>query len=127
MLSDLSFLKIFLSLTILSILSISIILMTTGIMMIDSNAIIGMLTLIVTCIPGIWFLLRCRESRQSLRYEFAQDPETGFSHAVRDVLLNPRFTLSSPPVLLGFPFLMLLLLSPFLLNTDVPSDLKSMI
>lgn len=101
--------------------------MNMTIMMIDSNAIIGILTLIVTCIPGIWFLIRCRESRQSLRYQFAQDPETGFSHAVRDVLLNSRFPLSSPLVVLGFPFLMLLLLSPFLLNTDLPSDLKSMI
>lgn len=101
--------------------------MTTGIMMIDSNAIIGMLTLIVTCVPGIWFLLRCRKRRQSLRYQFTQDPETCFSHAVRDVLLNSRFTLSLPPVPLGFPFLILLLLSPFFFNPDLPSDLKIMI
>lgn len=107
--------------------------MTTGIMMIDSNGIIGMLTLIVTCIPGIWFLLRRRERRQSLRYQLTQDPETGFSHAVRDVLLNSCFTLSSPPVLLGFPFLTLLLLSPFFFqekkkkSPDLPSDLKGII
>lgn len=97
-------------------------------MMIDSNAIISMLTLIVTCIPGIWFLLRFRERRQSLQYRLTQDPETGFSHAVRDVLLNSRFTLSSPPVLLGLPFLILLLLSPFsssFFHPNLPSDLKS--
>lgn len=103
----------------------------TGIMMIDSNAIIGMLTLTVTCIPGIWFLLRCRERRQSLRYHFNQDPEAGFSHAVRDVLLNSRFTLSSPPVLLGFPCLTLLLLSAFIFikkrSPDLLRDLKSII
>lgn len=77
--------------------------MNMAIMMIDSNAIIGMLTLFVTCIPGIWFLLRCRERRQSLRHQLFQDPETGFSHSVRDVLLDTRFAISSPPVLLAFP------------------------
>lgn len=79
-------------------------LMNMAIMMIDSNAIIGMLTLFVTCIPGVWFLLRCKKRRQSLRHHLNQDPETGFSHAVRDVLLNPRFVLSSPPIHLAFPF-----------------------
>lgn len=52
-------------------------------MIVDSNAIISMLTLFVTCIPGIWFMLRCRDRRQRLLQHLAQDPETGSSHTVR--------------------------------------------
>lgn len=56
--------------------------MNMTIMSIDANVIIGILTLFVTCIPGIWVLLRLKDRRQRLREQLIQDPETGFRHAV---------------------------------------------
>lgn len=86
--------------------------------MFDSNAIIGMLTLFVTCIPGIWFLLRCRERRQRLHQQLTQDIETGLSRAVRDAFLNACFALSIPPGLLVLHVLTRLLLSPFVTESS---------
>ncbi|KAJ0120528.1 hypothetical protein J7T55_015257 [Diaporthe amygdali] len=71
-------------------------------MTIDSNAIIGILTLFVTCVPGIWFLLRSRERLQRLDQQSIQELETGFSQAGRDVPLDSQFALSSPSVVLAF-------------------------
>lgn len=56
--------------------------MNMAIMVIDIDVVISMLTLFVTCIPGIWFLLRFLEHRQRLRRQLSQGPETGLCHNV---------------------------------------------
>lgn len=53
-----------------------------AVLSIDINAIIGMLTLLVTCIQAIWFLLRLKDRRQKLRQRRIEEPETGFSQTV---------------------------------------------
>lgn len=52
------------------------------IMSIDANVIIALLTLFVSCIPSVWFLLRFRERHQRLREQAIQDSETGFRQSV---------------------------------------------
>lgn len=55
---------------------------------IDANAVIGILTLLVTCIPGIWCLRRFREHRLRQREQLIQEPENGLFQAVRDKFSN---------------------------------------
>lgn len=50
-------------------------------MVLDLNDIIGMLTLLVTCIPGAWFLIRLKQQRQ----RNMRNVRTSFCDLVREI------------------------------------------
>lgn len=89
------------------------------VMSIDANVIISMLTLFVSCIPGVWFLLRFRERHQRLPEQVIQDPETGLRQAVSGRFQYGFLTIiTSCSFSLIFPFSLLL---PQLLTSESPS------
>lgn len=54
-------------------------------MVLNLNDIIGMLTLLVTCIPGAWFLIRLKQQRQ----RNVGDVRSSFCDLVRNITFLP--------------------------------------